>query len=82
MQTAGLILSLMFILTGLVLRIMMRMHRTEAGKAAGWFGFRGWFVPWSSVDYLTPVGVKMHMASLSCIMLGLCLFMLVKTMWR
>ncbi len=80
MQTATLILALLFLVTGLVLRVMMRMHRSEAGKAAGWFSFRGWFVPWSSVDYLTPVGQKMHIASLACIMFGLLLYMWVRTM--
>ncbi|MBK7142832.1 MAG: hypothetical protein IPH75_12210 [bacterium] len=80
MQLPLLILSFLFLLTGLVLRVMMRAYRSEAGKAIGWFSLRGWFVPWSSVDYLTPVGQKMHVASLACIMFGIFLYMWVRTM--
>lgn len=74
MHIAGMISALILIVSGLVHRVMMRAHRSEAGKAVGWFSLRGWFVPWSSVDYLTPVGLKLHLASLSCIMLGIFLY--------
>ena len=80
MQIAGMIIALILIVSGLVLRIMMRAHRSEAGKAVGWFSLRGWFVPWSSVDYLTPVGLKLHLASLSCIMIGIFLYFWIASM--
>lgn len=68
--------GLVCLLTGLVLRFMVRKHRTESSPPIPSFNPVHWFQPWKMHEWLTPKGLKLHYISLGFLMLGLVLYMM------
>ncbi|MFQ6007705.1 MAG: hypothetical protein ACE5K8_02015 [Candidatus Zixiibacteriota bacterium] len=76
MKLILLIASLLFLLAGLVLRFMVRRHRTESAPPMPSFNPVHWFQPWKITDWLTPKGIRLHMTSLALLLFGIVLYLL------
>lgn len=80
MQLVLSVLSVVLLLTGLVLRFVARRHRTPAAQSMSSFNPVHWFTPWRLPDYLTPLGMKYHVSSVACIVIGVALYIFVTGM--
>lgn len=59
------------LLSGLVLRLMLRKHRTEFGRSRQWYNPAHWWTPpWKVSTLLTPRGVRQFWLSLILIYVG------------
>ncbi|MDF1545473.1 MAG: hypothetical protein P1R58_10260 [bacterium] len=65
------IASLVFLGTGLILRVQCRKYRTEFGQSIQWYNVKYWLMPWATVDLLTKQGHRLFSTSTALIMLGL-----------
>ncbi|MFZ1683898.1 MAG: hypothetical protein WAU88_07160 [Candidatus Zixiibacteriota bacterium] len=71
MALTAYVLALLLLVVGITLRFVMRKYRTEWGKTIHWYQVQYWFMPWKTVDYLTPKGMKIFTTSTACICAGI-----------
>lgn len=71
MQQIMLPVTLVLLITGLVLRLVIRRHRIETGHGGRWFT-----PPWKASTLFTPQGVRLFWASTILIELGVVLYLI------
>jgi len=74
-----LIFSALFLLGGLVLRILARKNLTSYGHTLSWYNPKDWFLPpWKAVDVFTKRGLQFHITSMALIVMGVILYFIVR----
>ena len=71
MQQIMLPVALVTLVTGLVLRLVIRRHRIETGHGGRWFT-----PPWKASTFLTPQGVRLFWVSTILIEIGAVLYLI------
>jgi hypothetical protein len=71
MALAAYIAAVVTLYVGITRWFVMRKYRTEWGKTIRWYQVQYWFMPWKTVDYLTPKGMKIFTTSSACIFAGI-----------
>lgn len=80
MQQIMLPMALVFLVTGLVLRLATRKHLTEFGRSRRWYNPAHWFTPpWKASTLFTPQGVRLFWVSTILIEIGAVLYLI--NMW-
>jgi len=78
MKIVLLSIALVMMLSGIVLSLMSRKYKSELARSIPWYNFKFWCNPWRLPDIYTEKGVRMHSLSLSLIMSGVALVVVVK----
>ncbi len=76
MAVAANIMAFLLLLIGLILRVAMLRYRTEWGRTVKWYQVQYWFIPWRTVDYLTPTAMKLFTTSTACIFVAIAIALL------
>jgi hypothetical protein len=72
MREILLVVAMATLIPGMVLRFMLRKHRTEFGRSRHWYNPAHWWTPpWKASTVLTPRGVRLFWLSLILIYIGL-----------